>query len=400
MRKALAAILVSCVATGPGLCQKEPFPKDPPSSSGGVDYAAFSPDSKLLATYTRPSRGEVQNVLILWDLSKAQTDKGERKGVLWKAEPFEYEKTKWGTKDPPAFYSLSFSPDGKHVLVAGGSHGKEMLRKFATRTGKLVEEHPLPKLTRAAFAAGGAVLAGVQDFAARYWSTAEGKQRGEGHPGPFNGDIRPSPDGTRFLAWSWDGGVTEYEFAAGKPSRKVGAGVASGRFPPEYVPGLDAVFVRGTKADWLLIDTNTGKERSLPGPLLAATWRHQFVFSPDGKRVVWIVEDGGATVHDASSGKELYRLPRSFVLECKDGDRFSGIRGDVCFSPDSKLLVVTGKYWGTDGSGRVRLTGDRTAILTYDAASGKPLRTIAFPPTPPPPAPPIPAPLRLPREQP
>jgi hypothetical protein len=106
-------------------------------------------------TYRKLHNKRFPGELALWGASKAQSDDGKKRAVLW--------SVKFAKVDVRA---MAFSADGKFVLaVERGLREKDKatLRKFDASTGKQTDSHEIALTSRPAFAGGGARLIGLQD---------------------------------------------------------------------------------------------------------------------------------------------------------------------------------------------------------------------------------------------
>jgi WD40 repeat protein len=126
-----------------------------------IKYLAFSPDGRLLASVNKDESDRwvpITNVC-LWNVARGEKVREIGNGLT--AQQIRQLK-----KEPPGFYTVSFSPDGRQI-VAGG----------------------------------------------RLWDTATGKELQQIKGQTF------SPDGKLLAAWLWDKTVGLYDKAAGKEVR-------------------------------------------------------------------------------------------------------------------------------------------------------------------------------------
>src|SRR5262249_31574785 len=122
-----------------------------------------------------------------------------------------------------AFDAIALSGDGKHLLLAGGYPGKEVIRIFAVESAQPVSanlEHRARQLVAtAAFSPDGqTLLTGSGDRTARLWSVPAGKPLGGPltHPTSVSA-VAYSPDG-RHLATAQRGGLIRiWALPAGNP---------------------------------------------------------------------------------------------------------------------------------------------------------------------------------------
>lgn len=217
-----------------------------------------------------------------------------------------------------------------------------------------------------------------------------------------------SPDGSRLVTASWDGGVRIWDVASGRTIRTLAA--ASGPrgtwqkrvYYAEFSPDGSRILTSADGDRMQIWDAESGRPlhsmsghlysktdvaytitdgNSGPEPVFSADgsrvlmisdklpavwdvssgrmlyqlrghggWVNLTLFSPDGRRLVTVSHDSTARIWDAATGRELRRL--------------SGHNDDVvtaAFSPDSRLVATVGR------GGDVRI---------WDAATGEQIRRI------------------------
>jgi RNA polymerase sigma factor (sigma-70 family) len=278
----------------------------PEGHEGGVDAVALSPDGKTLASCS----GE-DHTARLWDAAT-----GRPLHVL---------------RHPASVRRVLFSPDGKRILSGGGDGA---VRVWDAATGKVVRtirlsdadqgEGPEQVLDLALTADGkrvislslgqGGLKVAGQGYRLTTWDIATGKRfsQREADDDPLSA---LSADG-RLLAGLAGAGVAVREAATGKETRSLPVPEGDDNFwyPLAFSPShklLATVSSKrvvngaGRRVAYMVRvwEVATGKELwKCPTPC----WGKAMAFSPDGKALAW-AGDNVFAVHDAATGKELFR---------------------------------------------------------------------------------------------
>ncbi len=154
-----------------------------------IHHLAFSPDGKLLASVNEDSSDKYVPItkVCLWNFSTGEKLREIGNGLT--AQQIRQRNQ----KEPPGFYTVSFSPDGRQI-VAGG-------RLWDTATGK-----ELQQIKGQTFSPNGKILAAWHwDKTVRLYDKATGKEVHvlEGHKGHVLG-IAFSPDSNSLASCSED----------------------------------------------------------------------------------------------------------------------------------------------------------------------------------------------------
>lgn len=247
-----------------------------------ISSKAFSPDGRYIAT------GGITDSLVLWD---ARTGK--------KVRSFDF-----GHKHPNPYlyyvFAVDFSPSGK-ILAAGGTD--RTIDLWDPETGEKIRslEKRESNVFELAFSPDGRFLAAADgDGRTAVWDARTWKLLGEykGHAGRVL-SLAFSSDGRHLLS---SGGIPE-EISPEEPDE-----------PFETFVG--AVKIR---------EVSTGRELKTFRNMGAAA------YSPDGKLIAGVGDDGTVRILDAETGRQL-----SAITEKRD--KISSV--DV--SADGKTLIVTG----------------------------------------------------------
>jgi WD40 repeat protein len=273
--------------------------------SGGVSYAAFSPNGQWVVT--------------------ASADQTAR---VWEAGTGKERTVLRGHSD--VVNDAAFSPDGQWVVTASKDHTAQV---WEARTGKevaVLRRHS-GEVWHAAFSPDGQwAVTASEDGTARVWETRTGKEVAvlRGHR-DWVTEATFSPNGQWVVTASGDQTARVWEAATGKERT-----VLRGHGGPvdEAVFSLDGQWVVTASKDrtaqvW---ETGTGK-------MVAELRGHsgsvnQAAFSPDGQWVVTASWDQTARVWEAATGKERTVLRGH-----------SGAVSHAAFSPDGQW-VVTASY--------------------------------------------------------
>jgi WD40 repeat protein len=293
---------------------------------------AFSPDGKLLAAIGQ------------WGYDEKTFEARERAGLplrdgtifVWNIDTGAVLH-EWKTCPSPS--SVAFSPDQKNLAATGGD---QITRLWDLTTGKEqpgIEGHTNPVETVAFSPDGRTVVSAAADRSVRLWNATTGKPTGkfETTAEYFSYSARSrvlSADG-RFFANADDSRVWEVAIRARRSMFDVLRldGSAIG-FSPDGKKLAGSIRTdERVKSAALIVNTETGEVIGKSEPSFG--YASEFQFSPDGKTVAMLIQDGGqrqgsSVVLLDMKGKELRRIRSHFLVgySC------------IAFSPDGKWIVT------------------------------------------------------------
>jgi WD40 repeat protein len=351
--------------------------------TGSVNRVAFSPDGKRLASAGEPVLLDAQGKRLpgevkVWDIGSGQE-------VL-------SLKAHTGSVN-----CLAFSPDGKRLASAGGSHdvqGRPLpgeVKVWDAGSGQEVlslKAHT-PYVSSVAFSADGKRLAsaGDRDHTVKLWDAQTGQVALtlKGHTGGV-GSVAFSPDGQRLASGGgsregvgevkvWD--ATMHQEALTLKGHT--GGVASVAFSGNGQRLASAGGHQLKPGELKIWDVTTGEEAlSVKGHPKGIT---SMALSPDGKRLASASADfadprtpGEVKVWDATTGQEILTLKGHTgrfwgVAFSPDGQRLATASGG--YDADWRLLPGIMKVWS---AAQVRqLPGE---VKVWDAATGKEVLTL------------------------
>jgi RNA polymerase sigma factor (sigma-70 family) len=308
------------------------------SSVSGI---AFSKDGKLMAGGS--NEHEKGNYFVrLWDV-----DSGKELRRLM------HGSTGYGIR------SLAFSPDAK-MLATAGDEGE--LRVFDVDSGKVRKTFPKnggrTRLGTVAFAPDGKTVAYAGEVI-RLYDTTTLEER-------LSIDRKALAlhftDEGQTLTGAVNGAIQRWDTATGKALTPEAAGDSVVEQILVTADGTRVV-TRGQNGDAHLWDAATAKHlRHIP-----AAWQRGVAMSPDGKFLVWSVEDPSVTYTDPAQPNAIYTGSRLKLYDlAKDQfvDRFPGFKGaaqTLAFAPDGKTLVTVDYSHAT--------------VRVWDVHAGKELRS-------------------------
>jgi WD40 repeat protein len=295
---------------------------------GGVLSVAYSPDGSHIVT------GGSDGTWRAWDAGDGRE--------IWVV---------WGHQGP--IYGLAYAPDESRVVTGGGDGTGRVWDAVQWKEIMVLRGHREPVNSVAYSPDGSRIVTASRDGTVRIWDGVDGRElllipasmwmgRAAGRP-ISAGSARFSPDQSRIVIGSGDGGVHECDAVSGQEVLVWGAHngpVTAAAYSPdgtrlvtaslEQMRPMDGTWP-GTAKVW---DAMDGSQLMV---LEAGGWGRVFdaSYSPDGQRVVAAAEDRTARVWDVGDGRELFTLQGH-------GDCVEG----AAFSPDGKR-VVTGSLDGT-----------------------------------------------------
>jgi RNA polymerase sigma factor (sigma-70 family) len=301
------------------------FSNENPESSLGPGWTtvlgiALSSDGKLMAT------GGFAN------------DKGTYFARLWDVETgkelrrFMHSKTSYGIP------SLAFSPDAK-TLGTRSHDGR--LRLFDVDTGKerktFQPDGGGRRLGTVAFSPDGKTVAGAGD-SIRLYDLTTGEERLRINRQQATGLV--FTDGGKTLTGAVMGGIYRWDTATGKPLTPEGGD----SIVEQILVTADGsrVVTRGQNGDAHLWDGASGKHLRA----INAAWQRGLAMSPDGRFLVWSVDDATVKFTDPQSPNTSYYGSRIRLYDIAADqlvDRFPGFKGDahdLTFTGDGKKLVT------------------------------------------------------------
>jgi WD40 repeat protein len=230
-----------------------------------------------------------------------------------------------------AISSVSFSPDGKHIVSAAWD---KTVRIWDAQTGRQVGQ-PLEGHTKlvnsAAFSPDGKrIVSASMDHTVRIWDAQTGRQIGqplEGHTDAVN-SAAFSPDGKHIVSASMDHTVRIWDAQTGRqigqPLEGHTDAVNSATFSPDGKCIVSAAWDQTVRI-W---DAQTG--RQIGQPLKGHT--HivlSAAFSPDGKRIVSAAFDNTVHIWDTQTSRQIGQLLEGHT---------DAVRS-ATFSPDGKHIA-------------------------------------------------------------
>lgn len=309
-----------------------------------VDGVEFSPDGSRLATHAQDYTTRVYD-----------TATGRRVALL---------------RDPNdnRVQSARFSPDGRRVATSTfintsyvwDAESAEMIHAFPKRQpggfNRTGADH-------AEFSPDGRVVAtAYQGGRIRLWDASTGELLLTRRAGQRVADVRFSPDGTRLLTRSTDGGVMTWRYPEVFPEFILAAEDEDGGRPASFSPDGTLVAVAesgGTVRVWndggQQVATLTGHEGRV----------NEASFDPSGRYVVTAGDDGSALVWDVDAERVVTRLlgHRSAVTSAE-------------FSPGGDTVLTA----GLDGTARVWDSGTVETAPALRPPSGGACEVAAFSP--------------------
>jgi WD40 repeat protein len=321
-----------------------------------VRLAAFSPDSKLVATassdrrvtvldstsgtvlfVTPDNRGEIEKLTFSPDGRLLATASSDRKIRVWNALPGDGPVELAGHKD--TIYRVAFGP-GSRVATASWDKTAIVWDASSGRSLQPLHGHTA-EVMGVAFSPDGRLIATASvDGTAKIWDSDSGKEtlRLTGHTDRVMA-VAFSPDGKHLATASWDKTARIWDAHTGRALRTLtghSGHVEHVAFSPDGKWLATASSDRSAKI-W---DALTGREK------LTLTGHKSDVvgvaFDPYESRLATASADGTAIIWNASSGKPIRTLSGHI-----------GTVRSVAFSPDGKLLATvsedgTAVLWKSD----------------------------------------------------
>jgi RNA polymerase sigma factor (sigma-70 family) len=257
--------------------------------------------------------------------------------------------------------SVHYTPDGKTLVTAG----PDGVRTWDVVTGKQLFALPMDRkgyrVTDAPLTADGRYFLTANDAGIQLWETATAIRVGSFGNNKYLTACF-SPDGKRVAALTLTSPrmAEAFEVGTGRLLWSVDAGAPRMRgvtFTPDgrdvVLDGGEALNLPNNTARFL--DARTGKERRRID--LGGSTPDQFVFSPDGSRLLVRCQVGNSSVIGVTGGKRLFSVSPPVTQARFGPDFFSA----AAFAPDGRSFITA-----CSGPG----------LIEWDVATGKQLRRI------------------------
>jgi WD40 repeat protein/serine/threonine protein kinase/tetratricopeptide (TPR) repeat protein len=298
-----------------------------------VHQAAWSPDSRFLATAVRQGNGSEEQVdswspddpmdLRLWDVITGQ-------------------ETRRMAGHPKAILDLAWSPDGGRLASASADTTIKVWEAATGQEAFALHGHRKQVYSVAWSPDGRRLASGDWDGTIKVWDAAMAREvfSFKGHQGALVRAVAWSPDGKR-LASMCDGSVHPTHRKSHVWDTQTGQAVCTINTEPDQVARMawspDSQRLVASSYNTPPIseklrvwDATTGKPvLEVPVPRLASV-----ASSPDGKWLATRGTEGVVSVRDAHSGQEI----QSFQSR-------PGMGWQLAWSPDGQRLATAGLFW-------------------------------------------------------
>ncbi len=277
-----------------------------------LSTASFSPDSKALAA------NNADGMLTLWD-----TATGKARATL----------DGYGR-------DAIFSPDGKTIVARGG----DMVRWWDVATGQRRSSSTADRGGGLAYSPDGKTLASLGSGTIQLWDGATGQERATFKGLPAATALVFSPDG-QTLAALGEGTIKRWQAQRAQHRDTINAHGSSAHALAFSPDGKTLAAANGYRGLWDAFSLVAHGTIIYPGgnPYTITLWdavtgkdclnfQEEAVclcFSPDGKSMAVVNEDGGVNLWDIATGQKRDIRQRR-----------RGYPTSVCFSPDGKTLAV------------------------------------------------------------
>jgi WD40 repeat protein len=323
---------------------------------GWVNSAQFSPDGTKVVTAGI-------NTSWIWDASSCQ------------------KLNKHLLED--GLYSAQFSPDGTKVVTGGQNTSRIWDASSGQELFKLPHEDSVHS---AQFSPDGTKLVTTSGQTARIWNASSGQKLCEL---PHKGQVisaQFSPDGTKVVTASMDETARIWDASSGRPLSTLTheGGVFSAQFSPDGTEVVTAS-IDETARIW---DVNSGRELS---KLSHEDWMKSAVLSPDGTKLAIASNDGKVLILSVSSSdyEKLAEIKREAVVAVvfsQDGTRVATVSNgtlriwdassgkDLVRLPDKATMHDA--VFSPDGTRMASACYDNSSLCIWSGGSGREIRRI------------------------
>lgn len=269
-----------------------------------------------------------------------------------------YIEGKIATEEGNGIHAISYSPDGKCIVVGSGGYEKGRLAIWDVESGQMVLElvgHKDCVNSVMYSPKGECIVSASHDGTVRVWNTKTGENtRILESISAFNEEekftfVSFSPDETQIVASTAVGHIIIWDIEKGK---------INGNFKDTYSPVFAVAFSQdGNKIVSATLDRHLHLWDVKSGTMLTSSIGHTnlisfVIYSPDGKHILSASDDKTIICWNAENGGVIWQV-----------SGFSGNIQSLAYSHDGKYLVVA--VWDEDNP-----------VVVYNAQNGKKVLTL------------------------